>query len=148
MKNVKKFIKKSFEDPIMVILLKNSNLTDKQYETFLIDIISDKISDIKLNFKEKAHLRANTVSRGSFSRTLSQARKNVISSIFTILLLSYTGIFQESPFDEYYTLSERLGEYLKIINSLDQIQSRKLLLRIEKELTDGIYQLSKPKALA
>ena len=63
MKNVKKFIKKSFEDPIMVILLKNSNLTNKQYETFLIDIISDKISDIKLNFKEKAHLRANTVSR-------------------------------------------------------------------------------------
>ena len=148
MEDVEKFLKKSFEDPIMVILLKNSNLTDKQYKTFLIDVISDKISDVKLNFQEKAHLRANKVSRGSFSRTLSQARKNIISSIYTILLLSYAGIFQESPFDDYYTLSERLGEYVKIINSFEKSRSRKLLLRIEKELTDGIYQLSKPKSLA
>lgn len=147
MENLKKFMDKSFKDPISHILLKHSNLTKVQYETLLIDLISDKISEKRLTCNEKALFRSDKVSRGSFSRTLSQARRNIISAVFTILLLSYIGVFEEAPFDAYHVLSERLKEYVKMIESADPAQAQALLKRIEKELIEGIRDLARPRAL-
>ncbi|MCW4012387.1 MAG: hypothetical protein NWF07_05260, partial [Candidatus Bathyarchaeota archaeon] len=83
---------RTFKDPITDILLNNANLTRIQFETLVIDMLTELISDNKLSLNEKTLFRSNNVSRGSFSRSLSQARKNVISSIFTIVLLSYIGV--------------------------------------------------------
>lgn len=145
--DLKKFIDRSFRDPVVGILLKHSNMTRIQYETLIIDLISELISDIALTYEEKALLRPKTVSRGSFSRTLSQARRNVISAIYTVLLLSYIGIFDEAPFDEYQLLSEKLREYVKIIQETDSSRAFNVLKRIEKELMDGIVELAQPKSL-
>ena len=145
--NIKIFIDRSFRDPIAGILLKHSNLTKTQFETLIIDLISDHVSDIGLTYSDKAILRSKTVSRGSFSRTLSQARRNIVSAIYTVLLLSYIGIFAETPFDEYQNLSEKLREYVKIVQDSDPVQARDVLKRIEKELMDGIRQLSEPRSL-
>lgn len=144
---LKKFIQRSFKDPIAGILLKHSNLTKTQYETLVIDLLSSLISDIEPTYENKSLLRSKNVSRGSFSRTLSQARKNIISSIYTILLLSYIGLFDENSFDNYYQLSEKLKDYLKIVQESNLRDSRSILRTIEKELLEGINELSKPTSL-
>lgn len=145
--NLQKLIERSFRDPIAAILLKNSNITSVQYESLIIDYLSDYMIDYRITYKNKALLRSKKVSRGSFSRTLSQARKNIISSIYTILLLVYIGIFDTVPFDDYRNLSEKLMEYLALIKNSDVIKSKHFLQRIEKELMDGISSLSDSKSL-
>jgi hypothetical protein len=142
-----KVIKKTFQDPFTDILLNNSNLTRIQFETLIIDMLTDIISDIKLSFDEKRLFRTKNVSRGSFSRSLSQARKNVISSIFTIVLLSYIGVFDSRPFDEYYILAEKLKEYTSIIESTDSIIKKTDLKRFENELIEGITKLITPTSI-
>lgn len=145
--NLKNLVDRSFRDPIASILLKNSMITTIQYECLVIDFLSDNMTDNKLTYKNKALLRSKKVSRGSFSRTLSQARKNIISSIYTILLLEYIGIFDTPPFDEYKNLADKLREYLDLIQSSDATIARRILQRIEKDLIDGIRSLAEPRSL-
>jgi len=145
--NIKIFINRSFKDPVTGILLKNSNLTKIQFETLIIDLVSENVSDVGITYKNKAILRSKNVSRGSFSRTLSQARSNIISAIYTILLLSYIGFFQEAPFEDYHHLSNKLREYVKIVQNSGRNQAIEVLVRIEKELMDGIRKLSEPISL-
>jgi len=145
--DLKFFKDRVIRDPIASILLKNSCLTHTQYETLIIDILCNKNSDINITYDEKALLRSRNVSRGSFSRTLAQARGNVVSAIYTILLLSYIGVFDEAPFDAYQILAEKLRDYLEIFRDSELSQNRLLLQRIEKELMDGIKELAQPKSL-
>ena len=145
--NVKNMIQKAFQDPITDLLLKKSNLTTAQFETLMIDLLIDIMSDEKVHFKEKTLFRMKKVSRGSFSRTLSQARANIISSIFTIILFSYVGIFDVNPFEEYENLSVKLREYLIAIEKSDPKYSKILLKRIEEELITGITSLTKPTSM-
>jgi hypothetical protein len=140
-------IQKAFQDPITDLLLKKSNLTKIQFETLMIDLLIDFMSDEKVSFKDKTIFRAQKVSRGSFSRTLGQARHRVISSIFTIILLSYVGVSNAKPFEEYENLAEKLREYLTTIEKLGVNRSPSLYRRIEEELTTGIEALSRPTKL-
>ncbi len=146
-KEYQKIIQKTFQDPLTDILLNNSNLTRTQFETLVIDMLMDIISDEKLSFDEKTLFRTKNVSRGSFSRSLSQARKNVISSIFTIVLLSYIGVFDTRPFDDYYVLAEKLKEYSAMIESTGLEINKTDLKRFENELIDGITQLATPTSI-
>jgi hypothetical protein len=138
---------RSFKDPRMVILLKNSNLTKIQYESLLIDYFTDNMTDNILTYENKAIYRSKKVSRGSFSRTLSQARRNIISSIYTILLLSYVGIYDTYPFEEYKNLTEKLSEYTFLTRDQDSLNAKARIRRLETELTEGIRSLAEPKQL-
>jgi hypothetical protein len=140
-------IQKTFQDQIVDLLLKNSNLTRVQFETLVIDLLTDVISDNKISFSQKAYFRRNKVSKGSFSRSLAQARGNVISSIFTIVLLSYIGVFDARPFDDYYFLAEKLKEYVTILEDKESNASRDLLKQIEAELVEGISRLASPTSI-
>lgn len=140
-------VNRSFKDQITAILLKNSNLTKIQYESLLIDYYTDNMSDNIITYDNKAIYRSKKVSRGSFSRTLSQARRNIISSIYTILLLSYVGIYDTYPFEEYKNLAEKLSEYSSLMEDQDSLESRSRIRRLEVELTKGIRSLAKPKQL-
>ena len=146
-KETQKMIQKAFQDPIIDLLLKKSNLTKTQFETLMIDLLIDVMSDEKVSFKEKTLFRARVVSRGSFSRTLGQARNRVISSIFTIVLLSYVGVYDGNPFEEYQNLAEKLREYLHTIEKSGVSKSPALYRRIEEELAIGIELLSHTKKL-
>jgi hypothetical protein len=137
-------IQKAFQDPIADLLLKKSNLTKTQFETFMIDLLIDVMSDEKVPFKNKTLFRDKKVSRGSFSRTLGQGRKRVISSIFTIVLLSYVGVFDSKPFEEYQNLVEKLRDYLTAIETSGPNVSRAMLKRIEGELAEGIESMARP----
>ncbi len=140
-------IQKAFQDPITDLLLKNSNLTKIQFETLMIDLLIDVMSDDKVPFKNKAIYRNKKVSRGSFSRTLGQGRGRVISSIFTIVLLSYVGVFDAKPFEEYQNLVEKLRDYLTAVEKSGPNVSRAMLKRIESELTEGIELMARPTKL-
>ena len=140
-------IERSFKDPIMAILLKNSNLTKIQYESLLINYFTDNMTNNTLTYENKAIYRSKKVSRGSFSRTLSQARKNIVSSIYTILLLSYVGIYDSFPFEEYKHLAEKLSEYTVLTQDQDSLESRSIIKRVEVELANGIRSLAKPRRL-
>jgi len=140
-------VNRSFKDQITAILLKNSNLTKIQYESLLIDYYTDNMSDNIITYDNKAIYRSKKVSRGSFSRTLSQARRNIISSIYTILLLSYVGIYDTYPFEEYKNLAEKLSEYSSLIQDQDNLESRSRIRKLEAELAKGIRSLAEPKQL-
>lgn len=143
----KKMIKQSFKDPIMTILLKNSNLTKVQFESLLINYYSDNMTDNALTYDNKALYRTKIVSRGSFSRTLTQARKNIISSIYTILLLSYVGIYDTPPFEEYKNLAEKLSEYTVLTQDQNDPNSRSRIRKFEIDLANGIRSLAEPRQL-
>ena len=140
-------IEKTFQDPLTDLLLKNSHLTRTQFETLIIDLLTDIMSEEKVSFYQKTLFRNKKVSRGSFSRSLAQARKNVISSIFTIVLLSYMGVFDESPFEEYYVLAEKLKEYATLIESGEFKLDPKNHARFEEELVAGISELASPTSI-
>ena len=139
-------IDRVFKDPITKLLLKNSNLTQLQFETFVIDVLTELLSEEKISYKEKSFLRTKKVSRGSFSRTLSQSRNNIISSIFTILLIYYIGVFDSLHFEEYEMLADQLKEYSKLVVETDN-KSKTILDTIERELVQGISELAKPRKL-
>lgn len=140
-------IEKTFKDPLTDLLLKNSHLTRTQFETLIIDLLTDIMSDEKISFYQKTLFRQKKVSRGSFSRSLAQARRNVISSIFTVVLLSYMGVFDESPFDEYYVLAEKLKEYATLIESGEFNLDSFNLAKFEAELVAGISELASPTSI-
>jgi hypothetical protein len=140
-------INRSFKDPIAALLLKNSKLTKTQFESLLIDYITDNITDKDLTYDNKALYRSKNVSRGSFSRTLSQGKNNIIESIYTILLLSYVGIFDSNPFEKYLMLGEKLSEYRYLTQGEENSTNKQLLKRLEIELYNGIKDLAEPKSL-
>ncbi|MEM1515783.1 MAG: hypothetical protein QXX56_04040 [Candidatus Bathyarchaeia archaeon] len=143
------------KDPVFKMLLKNSNLTKVQAETFLIDILAEKIISKKLVYEEKAKLRLikSGVSRGSFNRTLAQARKNIIRSIYTVILLGYLGIFDDPRLEPYIEIANKIRAYsekhretweTKRIGE-DQI---KILQTLQDEIEKRLFRLSKPRALS
>ena len=142
-----KMLENSFKDPIMNILLKNCNLTKIQFESLLIEHYMNNRVDNIVTFENKAIYRSKKVSRGSFRRTLSQARKNVISSIYTGLLLSYIGIYDTYPFEEYKNLTEKLSEYTFLRQDSETPEYRSRIKRIETELVNGIRSLAQPGKL-
>ena len=147
--NVQMWIKDSLNDPIAKILAKNSNLTKVQLETLLIDILAENIVGKPLKYDEKARLRLlkEGISRGAFNRTLKQAKKNVIKSIYTIILLGYLGIFESTQLDPYIEVASKLQTYIKAYK--DILKGKKLTdehLRImnmlRKELEASLTVLS------
>jgi len=147
--SVQKWIRDSLEDPIAKILAKNSNLTKIQLETLLIDVLSENVAGKPLKYDEKARLRLlkEGISRGAFNRTLKQAKKNVIKSIYTIILLGYVGIFESTQLDPYIEVAGKLQTYIKAYK--DILKGRKLTdehLRImnmlRKELEASLTVLS------
>lgn len=112
--NVQKWLIQSINDPIAKLLSKNSSLTQIQLETLLIDFLASNISEKPVRNEEKARLRLSKaeISRGAFNRTLKQARKNVIQSMYTIILLGYLGLFEDTRLEPYLEAAERLQHYV------------------------------------
>ena len=154
-KEVQRWIISLFNDPITKILIKNSNLTKTQLETFLIDVLSEKITDKKLVYEQKAKLRLlkSGVSRGAFNRTLKQARKNIIKSIYTIILLGYLGIFDTPQLEPYLEISNKLHTYTESYRSLLRDSDIKeehlrMIRMLQRELEEGLKELVEPRSMS
>jgi hypothetical protein len=141
----------ALNDPIVKILLKNCQLTKIQLETLLIDILAENISGKQLKYDEKAKLRLtkSKISRGSFNRTLTQSKENVIKSIYTVLLLGYLGVFESSTLDPYLEIANKLRDYAEahqdIPGKQEEIEDHvKLMEIVRNELEISLKQLSSP----
>jgi len=148
-----KWLIRSLGDPIAKILAKNSNLTRTQLETLLIDILAENMSRKTLIYEEKAKLRLSAVSRGAFNRTLKQARWNVIQSIYTILLLGYLGVFEDTRLDPYLEIANKLQTYMKArraITGKREVSNEHLRIigMLHEELKASLEQLSKPRTMS
>ena len=141
----------SFTDPFVKILLKNSNLTKIQLETLLIDVLAENVSDKRLKYDEKANLRILAVSRGSFNRSLRQARRNVTNSIYTILLLGYLGILEEISLEPYLEAANRLKKYIesqrKIVKNKTSENYFRSVEKLREELKESLVDLSNPSKM-
>jgi hypothetical protein len=149
--SVQTWLNGSLNDPIVKLLAKNSQLTRTQLETLLIDILSESIAGKQLKYDEKALLRLTKaqISRGSFNRTLKQAKENVTKSIYTVLLLGYLGLFESTTLDPYLEIANKLRDYVdahkEIPNKEEDLSEHiKLIELIREQLETGLKQLSNP----
>ncbi|MFQ6067931.1 MAG: hypothetical protein ACE5KD_00140 [Candidatus Bathyarchaeia archaeon] len=149
-KNVRNWIKRSLEDSLVKILAKNSNLTRIQLETLLIDVLAENLASKSLKYEEKAKLRLTkaAISRGSFNRTLRQAKRNIIQSIYTILLLGYLGILEDTSLTPYLEIANKLKAYTTayrdlVYNHERAEEQKKVINMLREELETMLNQLSK-----
>ena len=103
-------IDETLRDRILSALLKRSNLTKIQFETLLVDQLGHDMANKRLTRNDMAQLRRDRrgISRGSFNRTLKQARENVVEAIHTVLLLGYCGLTESPSIAPFLEASERL----------------------------------------
>jgi len=144
--SLQNWIKSLYNDPIAKILINNSNLTKTQLETLLIDVGSNHLSDKRLKIEEKAKLRLKgEISKGAFNRILRQARRNIIRSIYTLILLQYVGLIELSTIKKYLELSEKLKDYLEALKSRE-IEAT-TLEALKEELKSLLSELAEPRRL-
>ena len=148
---VQKWLIYSINDPIVKILSKNSHLTKTQLETLLIDILSENIAGKSLTYEEKVQFRLirSKVSRGAFNRTLGQAKRNVVKAMYTMILLGYVGLFNNTTLDPYLEIANKLGKYMKAYRNKpgEEIKPQEYLKGIklmQEELMTGLEELSNP----
>ncbi len=151
----RKWLAGLFGDPIVQTLTKNSHLTKTQLETFLIDILAEKISGKAVQYEKKAKLRLvkTGVSRGAFNRTLSQARKNIIKSLYTVILLGYLGIFEDASLDPYIEIANRIRTYTEAYkdawkNRRTSNEHLRIITMLQNEIEKGLNELSATKTMS
>ena len=147
---MQEWIESSLEDPIAKIISRNSSLTKTQLETLIIDVLADNIASKHLKYEEKAKMRQIKagISRGSFNRTLKQAKTNIIKSIYTILLLGYFGILEDPSITPYIEAANKLKSYAEAYR--DALRTPKeaqeqlnAINMLRDELENTLNQLSK-----
>jgi len=150
-KDVQDWIKSSLDDPIVKILAKNGSLTKTQLETLIIDVLADNLASKQLKYEEKARMRQTKaeISRGSFNRTLRQAKTNVIKSIYTILLLGHFGILEDASLTPYIEIANKLKAYTEAYRDIlktpeGATEQMQVIAMLRDALESTLDQLSKP----
>lgn len=142
-------------DPIIKILVRNSNFTKTQLECLLIDLLAQNLTTKTLTNEEKALFRLSKagISRGAFNHTLKQARRNAIQSMYTVILLGYVGILDDTRLNPYFEVANKLREYTSAYQDLlsDESFAREHLQVINvlrNELESSLQKLSNTKSLS
>ena len=155
---IESWLARTLDEPLVKILAEGSHLTRVQLETLLIDVLAEEMlaQNIPYEYKSKLRLLEKGVSRGAFNRTLRQAQRNVVCSIYTVLLLGYLGILETPRLNRYLEMSNQLEsyarDYRKIWNELrnDATDKEKLknLTAMREELRSILERLTMPNALS
>jgi len=153
--NIQKWLMHSLDDPIVKTLIKNSHLTKTQLETLLIDVLAENLAGKSLRYEEKAKLRLlrTEISRGAFNRTLKQARRNIIQSVYTIILLGYLGVFEDTRLDPYLEAANKLQTYMSAYREIPndtnvRNEHLRIVSMLREELESSLERLSKPGSLS
>ena len=153
--------RRMLQDPITQLLAKNSQLSQVQLETLVLDYLLDGFGGKRIDYQTKASLRDQKavtgrhggVSRGAFNRSLAQARRNVSKSVFTLVLLGYLGLFDTPSLMRYQDLAEDIRSYAREydIVATNKEKPTQTHLSTLKQTQDRILQLiealAQPKAL-
>ncbi|MCX8161884.1 MAG: hypothetical protein N3E44_02680 [Candidatus Bathyarchaeota archaeon] len=130
--SVKSILLSLLQDPIVSLLLSRSSITKQQFSTLIVDIISDNLTGEDLTYEDKASCMLKPISRGAYNRILIQARRNITKSFFTILLLSYVGILEDSQISKLIELGEKLRSIIEAYRreGIDQSEIGKAIARL------------------
>jgi hypothetical protein len=117
-------------DPLLEFLLNRASVTQIQFETMVLSKEEGRLG-------KKASLRkGGPVSKGSFWRTLRQARSNVESSVYTVLLMSYAGLIP----------SGKLNQLARVASLVQEIRKQDLgkedLARVERAAEEFVQEFS------
>ena len=134
-------IDETLRDRILSALLQHSNLTRVQFETLLVDQLGHDMANKRLTRNDMALLRRNKkgISRGSFNRTLRQARENVVEAIHTVLLLGYSGLTDSPSIAPFLEASERLKSQTSQLRDAAQ-NNPEFYLRTVESIIDDLDQ--------
>lgn len=152
------FTRQVLKEPILKALLDQSVLTPVQLETLLIDLVvegeyGDHIPyEDKATFRSRSGSRKSGVTRGSFNRTLRQARRNVTRCFYTMLLLAYLGLFNLTLFRPFEEVASRIGDYRRVREVLsgktklskEEMESYRL---VEETILSALEELTSSTAL-
>jgi hypothetical protein len=144
-------VKKVLNDPFIKILSKKSIFSKIQLETLIVDYVSTSVLGYKVPQEIKATAREISIgrSRGSYNRTLNQAKTKIRKSLYTILLLGYLGILESPDLKPFIEASNKMRDYVEAYslsikgNDLSPIseESQKKLLKIKEELEKSFNSL-------
>ena len=105
------------DDQLARTLLQNSHLTQVQFVTFLTDVLWPASQTLGDSERSRRRSGGRNVSKGAFNRSLAQARRNVIKSVYTLFLLAYFGLFDSPKLEPFL----RLGDEMKtLLDARDQ----------------------------
>ena len=79
------------------------------------------------------------ISRGSFNRTLRQARENVVEAIHTVLLLGYSGLTESPSIAPFLEASEHLKSQTSQLRDAAQ-NNPEFYLRTVESIVDDLDQ--------
>jgi hypothetical protein len=99
------------DDRLARTILQNSHLTEVQFATLLIDVLWPGSQPPRGNEVRRSGRRQ--VSKGAFNRSLAQARRNVIESIYTVFLLAYFGLFDSPKLEPFLRLGDEMKSVLE-----------------------------------
>lgn len=134
-------IKSITSDPVTKLLLDHSQLTLTQLETLLADSVSTE-TEAKKGRRHMYRPSKQKISRGAFNRTLIQAENNVIRSIYTVLLLGYSGLFNNASLQPFIELSDTIQSYIQEARE-GGTENRPAIEQLKQRLLDGISSLAK-----
>jgi len=128
------------QDPVVSLLLERSSITKQQFSALIVDVISENLTGRDLTYEDKASCMLKPISRGAYNRILIQARQNITKSFFTILLLSYVGLLEDSQISKLIELGEKLRSIIDMYRreGIDRSDVSKAIARLVKLVEDYI----------
>jgi len=98
-------------------------------------------------------LSRSGVSRGAFNRSLRQARRNAIKSMYTTALLGYLGILESPRLEPYLELADKLQTYTEAYKEIwkgrpVKSDHMRMIGTLQRELESGLKQLIEPKSMS
>ena len=106
------YVKSTFKDPIFQLLSAQSLFTEIQLESLLIDYASADPAVERVPPEAKLLLRkiSKGRTRGSYNRTLSQARRKLTRILSSLLLVGYVGLMDPTQVTELVETATELRE--------------------------------------
>ena len=98
-------------------ILQNSHLTEVQFATLVIDVLWPTSQPTP---EDEPRSGRRQVSKGAFNRSLAQARRNVIKSIYTVFLLAYFGLFDSPKLEPFLRLGDEMKTFLDVKHETGQ----------------------------
>ena len=132
------------DDRLAKILLRNSHLTQVQFATLIIDALWPPTQSSHENERSRSSRRK--VSKGAFNRSLAQARRNVIKSIYTVFLLAYFGLFDSPKLEPFLRLGDEMKTFLDAKQETSvkgEAATRDAIKTLEDALESSISDLAK-----
>jgi hypothetical protein len=131
-------------DRLARTILQNSHLTEVQFATLVIDVLWPASQPPLVN--EGPRFGRRRVSKGAFNRSLAQARRNVIKSIYTVFLLAYFGLFDSPKLEPFLRLGDEMKSFLDAKHETgheDDFEAHDAMKVLENALESSIGELAR-----